>query len=119
MEDGADEQADNDQEQHIGDTLAAEDLAEQMGGEDKQTDDGNGQADLSRRAAGRHLLQDVLHRIMMDSVGQRLDGVGDSRQCVGGGYEFGLKHGVGLVEESPVDSYEYFAVAHGVVGGNE
>ena len=91
-----------------------------MGGEDEQANDGNGQADLSRRAARRHLLEDAPHGTMMcDGVGQRSDGVGDSRQRVGSGYELGLKHGVCLVEESPVNPDENLAAAHGVVGRDE
>ena len=56
---------------------------------------------------------------MRDGIGQWSDSVGDSRQRVGGGYEFRLKHGVRLIEESPVDSDENLAVAHGIVRRNE
>ena len=48
MEYGTDEQTDNDKEQHVGDAFAAEDLAEEVSREDEQTDDGDGQPDLSR-----------------------------------------------------------------------
>ena len=51
MEHGTDEQADDDEKQHIGDTLAAENLAEEVGGEDEQADDGDSQANLARRTA--------------------------------------------------------------------
>ena len=57
--------------------------------------------------------------MLLERVGQRSDGVSDSRQRVGGGYESRLKHSDSLVEESPVDSNEYLAAAHGVVWGNE
>ena len=47
MKNRTDKQTDNDKEQHIGDPLAAENLTEKMGREDEQTDNGNGQSDLS------------------------------------------------------------------------
>ena len=48
MEDRTDEQADDDEEQHIGDALSAEDFAEKVSREDEQADNGDGQPDLSR-----------------------------------------------------------------------
>ena len=58
MKDRTDEQADNDEEQHIGDALAAEDFAEKVRRENEQTDDGDGQPDLSRRAVAGDLFSD-------------------------------------------------------------
>ena len=57
--------------------------------------------------------------MVLEGVRNSSDGVGDSRQGVGSGYEFCLKHGVCLIEESPVDSDENLAVAHGVVRSDE
>ena len=48
MKNRTDEQANDDEKQHIGDALAAENLTEKMGRENEQTDDGDGQPDLTR-----------------------------------------------------------------------
>ena len=48
MENRADEQTDDDEEQHIRDALAAENLAEKVRRENEQTDDGDGQPDFAR-----------------------------------------------------------------------
>ena len=76
MEDGANEKADDDKEQHVGDALAAEDLAEQVCREDEQTNDGNGQPDLTRRAAVAHLLYHFVQGTLVD------DAVKGPRECV-------------------------------------
>ena len=47
MKNRADEQADDDEKQHIGNALAAENLTEKVCREDEQTNDGDGQPDLS------------------------------------------------------------------------
>ena len=121
MKNRADKQTDDDKKQHIGDALAAENLAEKVCSEDEQSDDGNGQSDFTRRTAVGDLLGDRVDQTWADERGRNLcDGVVDSRQCVGGGDEVGLNHGsTFLVEQSPIDADENAAVAHGVVGRDE
>ena len=48
MENRTDKQADDDKKQHIGNAFAAKDFAEKVCRENEQTDDGDGQSDLSR-----------------------------------------------------------------------
>ena len=121
MEDRTDEQANDDEEQHIGDALAAEDFAEKVRREDEQTDDGDGQSDLSRWAVAGDLFCDRVDQTRVgDGFWNLRDRVVDSRKRVGGGYEVGLHHdSMLLVEQSPVDTNEDAAVAHGVVGRDE
>ena len=121
MEHGTNEQADDDEEQHIGDALAAEYLAKEVGREDEQTYDGNGKADLARRAAVGDLFGYRVDQVgIRDGVGGMDKGVVDARKGVGGGDEVGLNHGGGLlVEQSPADTDVYTAVACWVVGGYE
>ena len=121
MKNGTDKQAYDDEEQHIGDALAAEDFAEKVRCEDKQADNGDSQPDLSRRAAIGDLFGNCIHQTWVgDSFRNLRDSVVDSRKGVGGGYEVDLSHGsVLLVEQSPVDANEDAAVTHGVVRRDE
>ena len=121
MEDRTDKQTDNNKEQYIRDTLAAEDFAEEMCSENEQTDNGDGQPDLSRGTAVGDLFCDRVNQARIgNGFGDMSDSVVDSRKRVGCGYKFGLHHkNMLLVEQSPVDTNKYTAVAHRVVGRNE
>ena len=79
MEDRADKQAYDDEEQHIGDALAAEDFAEKVSCEDKQADNGDSQPDLSRRAAAGDLFCDRVDQTWIgNGFGDMSDRVVDS-----------------------------------------
>ena len=80
MENGADEQTNDDEEQHVRDALAAEDFAEEMRRENEQTDDGDSQTDLSRRTAIGDLFCNSIHQTWVGNSFRNLcDGVVDSR----------------------------------------
>ena len=79
MENGTDEQADDDEKQHIGDAFAAENLAEKVSRENEQANDGDGQADFARRATIVDLLGNRVDQTWVEyGTGNLHDGVVDS-----------------------------------------